>query len=112
MIPESGPSPEPVVHLFGGDAAARLRPAWDRSPALIAVALGEQLVLAYQNAASRDVFGSRPLGRSILEAFPELTQRDVDPLRRVVRTGEVVERDGFVFCDLVMPESSGSERTG
>ncbi len=90
MIPEPGPASERAVDPFEGDVAATLRRAWDCSPALIAVALGRELVLAYQNEASREVFGPRSLRRPILDAFPELTQRDIDPLLQVVRTGEVV----------------------
>jgi GAF domain-containing protein len=92
VIRESGPSSERAADPFTGDAAAKLRPAWDWSPALIGVVTGRDLVLAYQNKASEDVFGARSLGRPMLEAFPELTRRDLDPLLHVLRTGEVVEQ--------------------
>ena len=48
------------------------RVAWDSSPALIVVTLGPSHRLAYQNRSVQAMFGVRPLGVRLTEAFPEL----------------------------------------
>src|SRR6266487_873038 len=68
-----------------------LRLAWDSSPALVAVTLGSQHLLAYQNRASQAMFGSRPLGRPLQESFAEVTPDSVLPMTEVLRTGRLVE---------------------
>jgi serine phosphatase RsbU (regulator of sigma subunit) len=57
---------------------AALQVAWDTSPASIVVALGPDHRLVYQNGAAVAMFGPRPPGAPMVEAFPETT-----PARRV-----------------------------
>lgn len=71
-----------------------LRQAWDTSPALVAVTLGPEHALAYQNLASRAMFGIRPVGIPLREAFTELTDEGIHPLTQVLQTGRRVEVSG------------------
>jgi len=66
------------------------RLAWDSSPALVSVVLGPDHRLVYQNAASVQHFGVRPLGVPMLAAFPELPDRSMTVLDGVLATGEPV----------------------
>jgi serine phosphatase RsbU (regulator of sigma subunit) len=68
-----------------------VRAAWDASPALIAVTIGAGHALAYQNPASRRVFGGRPFGIPMAEAFPEMPEGASEPLDRAFATGTTVE---------------------
>jgi hypothetical protein len=67
------------------------RVAWDSSPALIVVTLGPSHRLAYQNRSVQAMFGVRPLGVRLDEAFPELGAVGLAPLDEVLETGEVVD---------------------
>jgi GAF domain-containing protein len=67
------------------------RVAWDSSPALIVVTLGPSHRLAYQNRAVQAMFGVRPLGVRLTEAFPELVTVGLAPLDGVLETGAVVD---------------------
>jgi len=66
------------------------RLAWESSPALVAVVVGEGATLAYQNARCREIFGARPVGVPLLDAFPEM-DTGIEPLHEVMRTGRTVE---------------------
>lgn len=57
--------------LSGSLAATRA--AWDVSPTLIVITLGPEHRLAYQNPASTRLFGARPIGAVVEEAFPEMS---------------------------------------
>jgi hypothetical protein len=81
------------VDAFDGIPVA-LRVAWDSSPALVAVTLGPDHALAYQNLASRAMFGTRPAGMPLRVAFPELTAHGIHPLTQVLETGRLVEVPG------------------
>jgi hypothetical protein len=67
------------------------RVAWDSSPALIVVTLGPSHRLAYQNRSVQAMFGVRPLGVRLTEAFPELVTVGLAPLDSVIETGAVVD---------------------
>src|SRR5512135_347527 len=84
------PSLGPAMVFFGMPAAALL-PAWDSSPALVAVVLGAEHVLVYQNRASQTIFGVRRIGVPLREAFPELTEAGTAPLTQVLKTGVLVD---------------------
>lgn len=68
--------------------------AWETSPALITVTHGPHHVLVFQNAASRTVFGPRPLGVPLVQAFPDTVIGPDSPIERVLRTGEAVSMQG------------------
>ena len=70
---------------------AALRTAWDSSPALVTVTQGPEHLLVYQNDASVRVFGRRPTGVSLLDAFPELGGRPLEIMTSVRETGRVVD---------------------
>ncbi len=68
-----------------------LRTAWDCSPALVIVTEGPEHVLTYQNDASAALFGRRPTGVAMSDAFPELRGRTMETLDAVRETGRVVQ---------------------
>jgi serine phosphatase RsbU (regulator of sigma subunit) len=65
--------------------------AWETSPAMITVTWGPDHVLAYQNATSARVLGTRELGLPLDVAFPELGRGSLSSLDRVLQTGEVLD---------------------
>ena len=67
------------------------RVAWDSSPALIVVTLGPSHRLAYQNRSVQAMFGVRPPGVRLTDAFPELVTVGLAPLDGVLQTGAVVD---------------------
>jgi hypothetical protein len=69
---------------------AAVRTAWDTSPTLLVVTIGPDHSVVYQNAASAQLFGARPIGRPMAEAFPELTAGGKAALDRVLATGSSV----------------------
>jgi serine phosphatase RsbU (regulator of sigma subunit) len=84
------PSLGPGV-VFDRMTPAALRRAWDSSPALVAVTIGPDHVLVYQNDASQAMFGVRQLGVPLRDAFPEVTDAGVQPLTQVLESGDLVE---------------------
>jgi hypothetical protein len=72
--------------LYDAEPAA-LQQAWDSSPAIIAVTLGPDHLLAYQNRAAEAMFGARTPGQPLLLAFPEIGPDGVQPLDAVRSTG-------------------------
>jgi hypothetical protein len=90
----------PVVENPGGadaDLLADLTPrqllsAWESSPALVAVTIGPEHLLAFQNAASRSLFGARELGQPLCKAFPEVRTDSLEAVERVLRDGTPVRR--------------------
>ncbi len=76
---------------FLGAPADAFGPAWDSSPAIVVVTLGPDHRIAYQNRASRAMFGDRPPGTPLAEAYPEVTAGGLDRLDRVLATGEPLE---------------------
>ncbi|MDP9224916.1 MAG: SpoIIE family protein phosphatase [Actinomycetota bacterium] len=67
-----------------------MQAAWDASPTLIVLTLGPEHLVAYQNPASRRLFGPRPLGVEIGSAFPELSPSARATLDEVLRGGVAV----------------------
>lgn len=67
------------------------RQALDSSPAAIGITFGADHRLAYQNLASQAMFGARELGVPLREAFPEASGEWVEPLNRVLHTGETID---------------------
>ncbi len=67
-----------------------VRAAWEASPTLVVVTVGPEHALVFQNASSSRLFGARPLGRPMVEAFPELTAGGKLALDRVLATGSTV----------------------
>lgn len=64
---------------------------FDRAPVGVLVTRGPDHRLVYANAAYRETFGERPLGRPIREAFGDLVQRDyLDLFDRVLSTGRPI----------------------
>ena len=86
-----GLPPAVPPNLFDGQSAAALRAAWDSSPALVSVVWGPDQLLAYQNRASQALFGARPLGVPMNQAFPELPSGRSEPIARVFATGQSIE---------------------
>lgn len=76
----------------GRSVLEAMRRAWDASPALIVLTLGPDHVVAYQSAASRRLFGPRPLGVPIDQSFPEISEHGRATLDHVLATGEAVEQ--------------------
>lgn len=72
---------------------ASVSAAWEASPTLIVLTSGPQHLVAYQNPASRALFGERPLGVPAMTAFPELSEQARSTLDRVLRTGEAVTQE-------------------
>lgn len=70
--------------------SAAFRQAWDSSPAQITVTQGPRHVLVYQNRASQTLFGARPLGVPVVEAFPEASG-SAGRLSHVLATGETLD---------------------
>lgn len=83
----------------GGDAAETLgvppplRRAWEESPAMVLVTCGEEHQLAFCNATARAIFGERPLGIPVAQAFPELDADALHQLSTVLQTGRTVRVD-------------------
>lgn len=71
--------------LSGPDVVAAL----DVSPAMIAVTVGAQHVLVFQNQASIEGAGRRPVGQPFAEAFPEAPAQNLAALDLVLREGRV-----------------------
>ncbi len=67
-----------------------VRAAWDASPTLLVVTVGPDHILVFQNAASAQLFGPRPIGRPMAEAFPELSAGGKAALDRVLATGSTL----------------------
>ncbi|MBT2386502.1 SpoIIE family protein phosphatase [Streptomyces sp. ISL-11] len=69
-------------------------PDWsmfDPAPVAMAVTRGPRHTLAYTNRVYREVFGDRPLGQPLAEAFADLREREYfDLFDRVLDTGEAV----------------------
>jgi serine phosphatase RsbU (regulator of sigma subunit) len=84
-----GPADQ-VPDVFSLLPATVWRPAWDDSPALVAVTYGPEHALLYQNPASCRVFGARPLGVPMRVAFPEMREGANEPLDRALTTGSTV----------------------
>ncbi|GAA0445319.1 hypothetical protein GCM10009544_05130 [Streptomyces stramineus] len=64
---------------------------FDPAPVAVAVTHGPRHTLAYANRVHRELFGERPLGRPLAEAFPELRETEHFALfDQVLRTGEPV----------------------
>ncbi|MFE4049634.1 SpoIIE family protein phosphatase [Streptomyces sp. YIM B13518] len=78
---------------------------FDPAPIGVVVTQGPEHRLAYTNAVYRRIFGDRPLGRAIREAFPDLAQSGYfDLFDRVLATGEA-EVLTAVPVDLVFPDT-------
>lgn len=71
---------------------ATMRRAWDASPALIVLTEGPEHVVIYQNAASRRLFGPRPLDLPVGQSFAELSAGAHETLDQVLADGEPVEQ--------------------
>lgn len=80
-----------VVAAFESLVPAGCRQAWDSSPAQIGVTIGPRHLLAYQNLASRAMFGTQALGLPLDEAFPEVTEDALAMMSTVLQTGEPVD---------------------
>lgn len=65
--------------------AAEWAAAWELSPALIAVCLGPDLVVAYQNQAARETFGDAWAGRPLSDNFDQIA---LAALQEVYRSGQ------------------------
>ncbi|HET9654414.1 MAG TPA: GAF domain-containing protein, partial [Kineosporiaceae bacterium] len=79
-----------------GDFPAALGPfraAWDTSPASIIALSGPRHLLVYQNAASLALFGARPLGVPVEQAFCGVLPGTLGELDGVFATGEPVRGD-------------------
>ncbi|KOV24700.1 PAS domain-containing protein, partial [Streptomyces sp. XY152] len=78
---------------------------FDPAPIGVVVTQGPEHRLAYTNAVYRRIFGDRPLGRAIREAFPDLAQSGYfDIFDRVLATG-AAEVLTAVPVDLVFPDA-------
>jgi hypothetical protein len=86
-----GAAPDPDLDVFDQLPPRAWRSVWDSSPALVAVTLGPEHILAYQNAASSRLFGARPLGMPMKIAFPDMRDGGAEPLDRALATGSTVE---------------------
>lgn len=83
---------------------------FDPAPAGVLVTAGEEHRLVYLNRAMRAMFGDRPLGMPVREAFSNLLQPDSLPLfDRVLKTGEVVRRD-YASARVACPTGGSQER--
>jgi anti-sigma regulatory factor (Ser/Thr protein kinase) len=69
---------------------AAVRAVWDTSPEMIVVTTGPEHRITYQNPAHEAVFGRRPIGVPITEAFPQTDPAPPSRLDAVFATGEVV----------------------
>lgn len=76
--------------FFSSISAKALRKAWDDAPALVAVTLGPDHLMAYQNAAAKAVFGELPLGTP-LGTLSTDDQGSYQAYNEVYRTGHTVE---------------------
>lgn len=65
--------------------------AWDSSPALIAVTLGPEHVLVYQNRASVEMFGTREYGHPLRDTFAEVNPEVLIPMDQALAGGAVLE---------------------
>jgi PAS domain S-box-containing protein len=74
-----------------GTSSGHVERALETSPALVAVTLGAEQVLVYQNRASRTIFGKREFGLPMSEAFPETSEATVARMREVLVSGAPVE---------------------
>ncbi|MFB4299189.1 SpoIIE family protein phosphatase [Actinomadura sp. NTSP31] len=73
-----------------GDGGLALE-VFDRAPVAVALIAGPDHRLAYTNDAFREMFGERPVGQRVREAFRDLVQRGYfGLLERVLETGEPV----------------------
>lgn len=79
-----------IQDVFATLPAAAWREAWEHAPVLVTVVVGREQRVAFQNRASRAVFGERALGVPLAEAFPEVGTGSA-VLDRVLRTGEIVQ---------------------
>jgi hypothetical protein len=70
----------------------QLLAAWDSSPALVAVTVGPEHILVFQNRASRALFGARELGAPLREAFPEMRPDEFEAMDRVLHEGTTAQR--------------------
>jgi serine phosphatase RsbU (regulator of sigma subunit) len=66
---------------------AVMRAVWDSVPTLVVVTTGPEHIVTYQNPTSTKLFGPRPLGVPMVEAFPELSAEGRVALERVFTTG-------------------------
>ncbi len=80
------------VDLLADLTTRQLLSAWETSPALVTVTVGPEHVLAFQNAASRSLFGARELGLPLCKAFPEMRPDSFEAMERVLREGVAVQR--------------------
>ena len=67
-----------------------MRAVWDAVPTLVVVTAGPEHTLTYQNPASTRLFGARPLGRPVAEAFPELSADGYAAMEEVFTTGVAI----------------------
>ncbi|BFO16476.1 hypothetical protein SHKM778_28640 [Streptomyces sp. KM77-8] len=82
---------------------------FDPAPIGVVFTQGPEHRLAYTNAVYRNTFGDRPLGRTLRDAFPDLTQSGYfDIFDRVLATG-TAEVLTAVPVDLTYP--GGTDRT-
>lgn len=83
---------------------------FDPSPVGVLVTVGKEHLLVYLNDALRAMFGDRPLGMPVREAFSNLLQQDSLALfDRVLETGETVRRD-HASARVACPSGGSQER--
>ncbi len=83
---------------------------FDPSPVGVLVTEGKEHRLVYLNDALRAMFGDRPLGTPVREAFSNLLQQDsLSLFDRVLETGEAVRRDQAT-ARVACPSGGSQER--
>jgi hypothetical protein len=66
---------------------AAMRAPWDAAASLLVLTTGPDHLLAYQNPASQRLFGARPLGIPVMQAFPEMSPETQTTLDEVYANG-------------------------
>jgi hypothetical protein len=82
----------PPVAALADLGVSDLLAALDTCPALVAITIGPDHVLAFQNIESARLTGRRTLGQPFAVAFPEATADNMAALDRVLSTREPYEQ--------------------
>ncbi len=97
-----------LAHVIGNETEA-LREHFLRTPSFIALLEGSEHRFTFANAAYVELVGREVVGRTVLEAFPEVqAQGFVDILKRVYATGEEFVAHGIEFR---MEDEGAASRT-
>jgi hypothetical protein len=93
----SGQPPEPSGEPPSGADLERLlgwsRLAWETSPASVGVTWGPRHLLVFQNEESRRLFGARPMGVPMTEAFPAASSMAIEELDATLAAGQPLVRE-------------------